>query len=273
VGLPWIPPELREDRGEIEAARRGELPRLIALADLKGDLHVHTNATDGRSSLRDMAAAASAAGFSYIAITDHTRHLAVARGLDPVRLMKQLDEIDRVNDDLGGGTTVLKGSEVDILEDGSLDLPETALKRLDLVVGAVHGAFALPRRKQTERILRAMQSRYFTVLAHPTGRLLGSREAMDVDWLRVIRVARDRGCFLEVNAQPERLDLDDARCRMAKDEGVLVAVSSDAHSTLELAHLRFGVGQARRGWLEPKDVLNARTLAELKPLLERTMGR
>lgn len=271
VGLPWIPPELREDRGEIEAARRNELGSLVTLSQLKGDLHAHTRATDGRASLREMALAAQAAGLAYLAITDHSRHLTVARGLDPQRLAKQVDEIDRLNEQLTG-ITLLKGSEVDILENGSLDLPDSVLKRLDLVVGAVHSAFALPRRKQMERILRAMQSRYFTVLAHPSGRLLGSREAMDLDWLRIVRAAKERGCYLEVNSQPDRLDLDDLQCRVAKEEGVLLAISSDAHSTYELEYLKFGVGQARRGWLEGTDVLNTRSLAELKPLLARTMG-
>ena len=272
VDLPWIPPELREDRGEIEAARRGELPRLITLADLKGDLHLHTKATDGHNTIREMALAAKAAGLSYIAVTEHSRRLTVARGFDPLRLLKQIDEIDRLNGELSG-ITVLKGIEVDILEDGSLDLPDSALKSLDLVVGAVHSAFDLPRRKQTARILRALESRYFTLLAHPSGRLLGERDAMDVDWLRIVRAAKERGCYLEVNAQPDRLDLDDARCRMAREEGVLVAVNSDAHSTFDFAHLRFGIGQARRGWLEAKDVLNTRSLKELRPLLAKTMGR
>ena len=272
VGMPWIPPELREDRGEIEAARRGELPGLLTLADLKGDLHLHTKATDGHHTIREMARAAKAAGLSYIAGTEHSRRLTVARGLDPQRLAKQVDEIDRINETLSG-ITVLKGIEVDILEDGSLDLPDSSLKGLDLVVGAVHGAFDLARRKQTGRILRAIGSRYFTVLAHPAGRLLGEREAMDVDWLRIVRAAKERGCFLEVNAQPDRLDLDDIHCRMAKEEGVLVALASDAHSTFDFAHLAFGVGQARRGWLEAKDVLNTRSLSEVKPLLARTMGR
>jgi DNA polymerase (family 10) len=271
VGLPWIPPELREDRGEIAAARRNEPGSLVTLSQLKGDLHAHTRATDGRSSLREMALAAKAAGLSYLAITDHSRHLTVARGLDPQRLARQIDEIDRLNEELTD-IALFKGSEVDILENGSLDLPDSVLKRLDLVVGAVHSAFSLPRRKQMERILRAMHSRYFTVLAHPSGRLLGSREAMDLDWLRIVRAAKERGCFLEVNAQPDRLDLDDVQCRMAKEEGVLLAISSDAHSTYELEHLKFGVVQARRGWLEAKDVLNTRSLAEVKPLLARTMG-
>lgn len=237
-----------------------------------GDLHLHTRATDGHDSIREMALAAKAAGLSYLAVTEHSRRLAVARGLDPQRLARQMDEIDRLNGTLTG-ITVLKGIEVDILEDGSLDLSDSSLKGLDLVVGAVHGAFDLPRRKQTARILRALESRYFTVLAHPSARLLGSREAIDVDWLRIVRAARARGCFLEVNSQPDRLDLDDVQCRMAKEEGVPVAVSSDAHSVYDFAHLKYGIGQARRGWLEATDVLNTRPLRELRPLLARTMGR
>jgi len=272
VDLPYIEPELREDRGEIEAARRGELPRLIELADLKGDLHLHTKATDGHNTIREMALAAKAAGLSYIAVTEHSRRLTVARGFDPQRLLKQIDEIDRVNRALAG-ITVLKGIEVDILEDGSLDLPDEVLGRLDLVVGAVHSAFDLPRRKQTARILRALGSRCFTVLAHPSARLLGSRAAIDADMLAIVRAARKRGRYLELNAQPERLDLDDVHARMAREEGVLLALSTDAHSTFDFAHLKYGIGQARRGWLEAKDVLNTRSLKELRPLLAKTMGR
>jgi DNA polymerase (family X) len=272
VKLPWMPPELREDRGELEAARAKRLPRLVTVADLQGDLHAHTMATDGHHSILAMAAAARAAGLSYLAITDHSRRLAVAHGLDSQRLEKQIGEIERVNTRLSG-ITLLKGIEVDILEDGSLDLPDSVLSRLDLVVGAVHSAYALPRRRQTARILKAMDSRYFTLLAHPTARLLGERGAIDVDMLAILRAAKNRGCFLELNAQPDRLDLSDIHCRMAREEGVLVAVNSDAHSIFDFAHLAFGIGQARRGWLEPQDVLNTRSAKELKPLLACTMGR
>jgi DNA polymerase (family 10) len=270
VGLPYIPPELREDRGEIEQARTGRLPRLLEWGDLRGDLHAHTHATDGHNTLREMALAGKAAGFEYLAITDHSRRLAVARGLDPLRLARQCDEIDRLNEELEG-ITLLKGIEVDILEDGSLDLPDSVLARLDLVVGAVHGKFVLSRARQTERILRAMEHPHFTILAHPTGRLLDERAPCEVDMLRILRAARDRGCFLELNANPERLDLADTHCQMAKEEGVLVSIASDAHSTLDFANLRYGIGQARRGWLEKQDVLNTRPLAELRPLLSRTM--
>jgi len=270
IGLPWIPPELREDRGEIEAAHDGRLPRLVAFSDLRGDLHAHTKATDGHDSLRDMALAAKALGLEYLAITEHSRHLTVAHGLDPLRLARQCDEIDRLNPELDG-ITLLKGIEVDILEDGSLDLPDEVLGRLDLVVGAVHSRFHLSRAKQTQRILRAMDHPHFTLLAHPSGRLLGKREPYDVDMLRIVRHAKDRGCFLELNAHPERLDLLDSHCQMAKEEGVLVSINSDAHSRFDFSNLEYGVGQARRGWLEKDDVLNTRPLPALRRLLKRIL--
>ncbi len=267
VDLPWIAPELRENRGEIEAARAGKLPKLIELADLKGDLHAHTKATDGHNTLAEMATAALERGFEYLAITEHSRRLTVAHGLDPARLRKQMAEIDRLNAKLRG-ITVLKGIEVDILEDGRLDLPDEVLAECDLVVGAVHSKFNLPRAKQTARILKAMDHPHFTILAHPSGRLIDTREPYDVDMLKIVRHARSRGCFLELNAHPERLDLLDVHCQLARDEGVLVAISTDAHSVQDFDNLRFGVGQARRGWLEAKDVLNTRGLSELRKLLK-----
>jgi len=270
VGLPWIPPELRENRGELDAARAGRLPALVEITDLKGDLHTHTKATDGRNTVREMAEAARARGLEYLAITDHSRRLTMAKGLDPKRLFEQIEEIDRLNA-TSIGITLLKGIEVDILEDGSLDLPDEDLRQLDLVVGAVHSHFRLSRQKQTERIMRAMDRPCFTILAHPSGRLIDEREPYEVDMPRLIRHARARGCFLEVNAHPIRLDLTDTDCQTAKEEGVMVSINSDAHSVLDFEHLRYGVGQARRGWLERKDVLNARPLRELRPLLKRTM--
>lgn len=270
LGLPWIPAELREGRGEIEAAKAGRLPHLVDLHDLKGDLHAHTKATDGRHSLQEMAEAARLRGWRYFAITDHSRRLTMAKGLDSARLLQQMDDIDRLNATLSE-ITILKGIEVDILEDGSLDLPDKVLCRLDLVVGAVHSRFTLSKRKQTERIMKAMDHPHFSILAHPSGRLIGRREPYDVDMLRIIRKARERRCFLEVNAQPERLDLTDIHCRMAKEEGLLLAVNTDAHSRLDLEHARFGIGQARRGWLEKADVLNTRSYTELTKLLTATM--
>jgi DNA polymerase (family 10) len=271
VGLPFIPPELREDRGEIAAAQAGKLPQLVELSDLKGDLHAYTKATDGRNSLKKMALAARAHGFEYLAITEHSKHVTVAHGLDVPRLLAEIDEIDRLNATLSG-ITLLKGIEVDILEDGSLDLPDRILARLDLVIGAVHSRLHLPRSKQTERILRAMEWPYFHILAHPTGRLIQEREPYDVDMPRIICQAKNRGCFLELNAHPERMDLLDTYCQLAKEEGVLVSINSDAHSVLDFTNLRFGVGQARRGWLEKNNVLNTRPLPALQALLRRALS-
>ncbi|MEW6353234.1 MAG: DNA polymerase/3'-5' exonuclease PolX [Pseudomonadota bacterium] len=270
LGLDYIPPELRENRGEIEAARAHRLPRLVELKDLRGDLHAHTTATDGRNSLREMAAAAQARGFEYLAITEHSRRLTVAHGLTPQRLLAQIDEIDRLNSELRG-ITLLKGIEVDILEDGALDLPDDLLGKLDLVVGAVHSRFDLSRERQTTRILKAMDHPHFSILAHPSGRLIQEREPYDVDMQRIIRHAKQRGCFLEINAHPERLDLPDIHAQMAKEEGVLMTIDSDAHSINHFDNLRFGVAQARRGWLEKRDVLNTRSLRELRALLARTV--
>ncbi len=268
VGLPWIEPELREDRGEIEAAASGRLPKLVTLADVRGDLHVHTTASDGKSSLREMAVAAKARGYSYIAVTDHTKHATVAHGLDEKRLSAQLDEIDRMNDGMDG-FRVLKSSEVDILADGTLDLPDRILKRLDLTVCAVHYRFDLDAATQTERILRAMDNRHFHILAHPTGRLIGDRPGYSVNLERILNGAKQRGCFVELNAHPSRLDLDDVHCKLAREMGLLISIGTDAHSALGLDAMRYGIGQARRGWLEAKDVLNTRSWNQLKRLLAR----
>lgn len=268
VGLAWIPPELRENQGEIEAAAAGRLPRLVELADLRGDLHVHTTATDGHASVEAMVDAARARGLDYIAITEHSRRLGFVHGLDPRRLHEQGAAIDRLNRKLRD-FTVLKGIEVDILEDGSLDLPDAALAELDVVVAAVHSRFNLTQEAQTRRILRAMANPHVNILAHPTGRLIDSRDPYDVDMPRVIREARRQRCFLELNAHPERLDLLDTHCRLAREEGVLVAIDSDAHAERDFEHLRLGVGQARRGWLEARDVLNTRPLPELLHLCDR----
>jgi DNA polymerase (family X) len=270
VGLPFIEPELREASGEIEAARRHRLPRLIEANALRGDLHMHTTATDGHADLKCMARAARDYGLEYVAVTEHSQRLHMVHGLDAKRLLAQIDEIARLNAEIGG-ITILAGIEVDILENGELDLPREVLSRLDLVIGAVHSHFDLPQRRQTERIQRAMDGPCFSILAHPTGRLLGEREAYAVDMERIVEHARDRGCFLELDAQPQRLDLDDRHCHLAREYGVLVAIDSDAHRPEDFANLADGVIQARRGWLEAQDVLNTRRLGELKRLLRRTM--
>jgi DNA polymerase (family 10) len=271
VGLPWIPPELREDRGEIDAALKGELPRLIELTDLKGDLHAHTKWTDGHHSIREMAEAARTRGLSYLAITDHSRRLTVANGLDAARLRKQCAEVRQLGAALKG-VTLLTGIEVDILDDGTLDLPDSVLAELDVVIAAVHSKFGLSRARQTQRILRALDNPCVAMLAHPMGRLIDEREPYDVDMAKIIRKAKARGVHLELNAHPERLDLLDTHCRMARDEGVLVSVNSDAHSVLEFDNLKYGIGQARRGWLEKGNVLNTRGVGEVRRLLRRSPG-
>jgi DNA polymerase (family 10) len=270
VELPWIPPELREDRGEIEAARKHQLPGLVERSHLKGDLHVHTAATDGTASIARMAAAAGRDGLDYIAITDHSRYLGAYRGLDAARLEKQLEEIDTHNQ-AGHAVTILRGIEVDVLEDGSLALPDELLARLDLVTGAVHSHFELSRRRQTTRLLRAIEHPYFTLLAHPSARLIGEREPIAFDLERIVKACAERGCFLELNSQPQRLDLDDAACRLAAAHGVMISIASDAHRPEDFALLDYGVTQARRGWLEPANVLNALPLKKLRPILQRTM--
>lgn len=267
-GLVYVPPELREGHGEIEAARGKRLPDLVTIEDIRGDLHMHTTETDGRSGLEDMVGAARKMGYEYLAITDHSRKVTVAKGLDEKRLRKQIEAIDRLNDRIEG-IVVLKGIELDILEDGSLDLPDRVLSALDVVVGAVHSGFKLSRDKQTGRLLRAMDNPHVNILAHPTGRLINKRDACDIDIERVMQGAKERGCFLEVNAAPDRLDLNGDACRMAGEMGVKVVVSTDAHSTAGLDYMRFGVDQARRGWLEAGDVVNTRSLKDLKKLLKR----
>ncbi len=268
IGLPWIPPELRENRGEIEAARAGRLPNLVAIGDIRGDLHIHTTATDGHNSILEMAQAAKALGYAYLAITEHSRRLTMAHGLDATRLGRQIAEIERLNH-RPLGIRILAGIEVDILEDGRLDLPDSVLAELDLAIGAVHSGFHLTRAQQTERILRGLDNPYLTMLAHPSGRLIGEREPYDVDLPRILRKLRAQDRFIELNAHPDRLDLTDGQCRVARDLGVLVSINTDAHAIADYRNMRFGVGQARRGWLEKCDVLNTRSLSELETLLAR----
>jgi DNA polymerase (family 10) len=266
VGLPWIAPELREDRGEVAAAEAGELPGLITEDDLRGDLHCHTEATDGADSVRAMAETAAARGYEYLAITDHSRRVAMAHGLDADALREQMAEIDDLNEELSG-ITLLKGCEVDILEDGSLDLPDDVLAELDLAVCAVHYQLGLTRARQTERILKALTHPRCDILAHPGGRLINERAPMELDMEQIIRAAAEHGVALEVNAQPKRLDLTDEHCRLAREHGANLVISSDAHSTDNLGLMRFGVGQARRGWVGSDRVLNTLGLAPLRRAL------
>jgi DNA polymerase (family 10) len=215
-----------------------------------------------------MARAAREFGYEYLGITDHTRNLTMVHGLDPDRLARQIDEIDEINDRITG-VTLLKGTEVDILENGKLDLPDRILERLDFCVCSVHTKFKLSRDKQTERVLRAMDNPNFTIFGHPSGRLIGSRSPYDLDMDRILHGALDKGCLLELNSQPDRLDIDDVTCKAAKDMGIKVVISTDAHRTADLRLVRFGLGQARRGWLEPGDVANTKPLEELRKLFRR----
>jgi DNA polymerase (family X) len=269
VGLPFIPPELREERGEMEAAAAGLLPQLVKLEDIRGDLHVHTNASDGRDSLKEMALAARDRKYGYLAITDHSKSARTAHGMDEARLSRQLDEIDRLNDELEG-ITLLKSAEVEILKDGQLDLPDTLLQRLDLCVGAIHSHFALSSVDQTNRILRAMDNPFMSVLAHPACRLIGEREAITFSMDRVLFGAREHGCALEINGQPRRLDLDDVACRHAKELGIKLVLATDAHSAVQLENMRFAIDVARRGWLEADDILNTLPWPDLKQQLKRS---
>jgi DNA polymerase (family 10) len=268
VDLPFIEPELRENRGEIDAAQKGQLPKLITLGDIRGDLHAHTKATDGHHTLEEMAEAARARGYEYLAITDHSKRVAMAHGFDARHLAQQIKTIDKLNAKLKG-ILLLKSIEVDILKDGSLDLPNEILKDLDLTICSAHYYLNLTREDQTERIIRAMDNPYFNILAHPTGRLINEREPYNIDMERLLEAARERGCFLELNGHPDRLDLSDIHAKLAKERGVKVALSTDSHRIGELDYMHFGIGQARRGWLEAADVLNTMTWPNLKKVLKR----
>ncbi|MFM7107907.1 MAG: DNA polymerase/3'-5' exonuclease PolX [Planctomycetaceae bacterium] len=272
VGLPWIPPELREGGDEIRLAEAGDLPHLVGLDDIRGDLHMHTTATDGEDTLADMVRAAIARGLSYLAITDHGQRVTMANGLDRRRLLRQWGEIDRLNESLAEDGTppvvVLKGIEVDILEKGGLDLPDDVLAQADWVVASLHYGQNQPRERITKRILEAIENPHVSVIGHPTGRLINRRPAYDVDVEAMIEAAARTGTFLEINANPWRLDLDDRLAAAAKRAGVKLVISTDAHSTKGLDVMRCGILQARRAGLEAKDVANTRTLAGLKKLMK-----
>ena len=268
LGLAYIPPEMREDRGEIALALNGELPRLISAGDMRGDLHVHSDWTDGTASIANMAAAAQACGYAYMALTDHSRRQTMSHGLDPAKVARQLREIDKINGTFKG-FTILKGIEVDILKDGELDLPDATLAQLDVVIASVHSFFDLPREAQTQRMIRAMRNPHVSIVGHPSGRLIGEREPYDIDMDAITSTARDLDCYLEINAEPDRLDLNDIHAHMAKSKGVKIAISTDAHSVNAFQYMRFGVDQARRAWLTADDVINTRQFGDLRKLLKR----
>jgi DNA polymerase (family 10) len=265
--MPVPPPEVREDRGEIEAALAGELPKLVELEDIKGDLHIHTRLSDGVHSLEEMVVAAQRRGYRYIAITDHTVSAAYAGGLSIARLEESIAAIDELNGRLSAGFHVLKGAEVDIRLDGRLDYPDKVLARLDIVVASIHQSF---KHSVTERICSALANPYVTVIAHPSGRLISRRQGYDVDLAKVLECARKFGKALELNAYPDRLDLNEIWLRRAKEMGVPIVISTDSHAVPDLEWMKYGVAIARRGWLEPRDILNCRPLPRLRAALHRT---
>jgi DNA polymerase (family 10) len=262
LGLPWIPPELREDRGELKAALENRLPKLVQRSDIRGDLHAHTNWSDAAATVEEMAQAALSRGYEYLVISDHTHGLGVANGLDAQRLREQRQELEALNSRYPG-FRLLQGAEVEIRADGSLDHPDDVLRELDVVIASVHSGLRQDRDTITERVVRAMRNPHVDVLGHPSGRLLGQREATNLDLDRVIEVAARTGVILEVNSTPNRLDLDDVHIRRAVEKGVSLAINSDAHSTDGLDTMDYGVATARRGWAEAGDVVNALQLNDL----------
>ena len=268
LGLSYIPPELRENHGEIESAKTHSLPQLVELNNIRGDLHCHTSETDGAFTLEEMVEAAQKQGYEYVAITDHSQSLKITNGMNEKRLLQQIKLIDRLNEKLSN-FKILKSMEIDILADGSLDLSNDVLKELDLTVCSIHSQFRLTCDQQTERIIRAMDNPYFNILGHATGRLIKIRHPYDVDIPRILQAAKERNCFVEINAQPARLDINDLYCKAAKEIGVKVAISSDAHTIKGFSFMILGINQARRGWLEATDVINTYSWSHLKTLLKR----
>lgn len=268
VGLPCMAPELREDRGEIEAALNGKLPELIEPGDIRGDLHVHSSWSDGVDTIPEIVESAKKLGYSYVAICDHSESLKIAGGLEKERKLTQIAEIRKLNEKMSG-FRILAGAEVDIKGDGTLDYDDEVLEKLDIVVAAIHTGFKQDMETMTSRIIKAMQNKFTNVIAHPTGRLIQMREAYEVDMEKVIEAAGATGTMLELNSFPDRLDLSDVHCREAKEKGVMVSLGTDCHNRVQLEAMRYGVGTARRGWLEKKDVINCLGLKDLMKLLGR----
>jgi DNA polymerase (family 10) len=262
LGLDWIPPELRENNGEIEAAEEHRLPVLIEEADIRGDVHMHTVETDGKNTIREMAEAGLARGYEYIAITDHSKNLAMTMGLDDKRAMEHIQRIRAVDQEMKGRIRVFAGIEVDILADGALDLSDEVLAQMDVVIASVHSLFNMPAEEMTTRMLRAIENPYVRILGHPTGRLLLRREPYQMDLEAVLRRAGELGVAVEHNAYPDRLDLCDRDLRLAKQLGCRIVINTDAHHTSHLAKMRYGIEQLRRAWLRKEDVLNTRGAEE-----------
>lgn len=267
LGLKWMPPELRENTGEIEAAMKNKLPKLIEYDSLKGDLQIQTKWTDGANSIKEMGEEAKKLGLEYIAITDHTKRNAFVGGLDEEKIRRQMKEIEKVTENITG-IRILSGSEVDILKNGKLDISDDVLEDLDVVGASVHSSFNLPKTEQTERIIKAMENENVDILFHPTGRLIQEREPYDVDIEKIIQTAKDTGTILEINAFPNRLDLKDEHIKLAVKAGVKFSIDSDAHNVNQMHYLEFGIAQARRGWAETKDVVNTRNVKEFLKMIK-----
>lgn len=267
LGMDPMPPEMREDRGEIEAALEHRLPNLVSMEDIKGDFHVHTSMSDGRATMREVAEEAERRGYRYIGVTDHSQSLRIAGGLSIDDLLASVEEARQLSDELG--FPVLRGAEVDILEDGSLDYPDDVLAQLDYVIGSVHSRFKMDRREMTDRVLAAMSNEEMNILGHPTGRLIGKRPGYDIDLDRVMDEAKSKGVLLELNGFPDRLDLNDLNCRRAKERGVMMCIGTDAHSLGHFDNMELAVGTARRAWLEPGDILNTYSIDRVRKVFTR----
>jgi len=269
LGLEFIPPQLREMRGEIPAAQKDALPKLVQRSDIKGDLHVHTNYSDGTESVDSMVRAAIARKYKYIAITDHSPFQTIANGLSPERLKKQWKDIERARKKYGSKIKILKGAEIDILKDGSLDYPEEILKKFDICVCALHSSLRLSEKQQTERICTALENKYLSILAHPTGRMIGKRPPSSINFKKVFEAAAENKKVLEINSQPLRLDLSDTNVFKARDYNILFSIDTDAHTSSSLDFVQFGVEDAQRGWLTKKSVVNTYSFSKLKKVFPR----
>ena len=269
LGLKWIPPELREDQGEIEAAQNGTIPDLIELKHIRGDLHSHTDQSDGKNTIEEMLDAAQSKRYKYYCVSDHTQSLTIANGMDEARLLKRIDEIDDLNASGQWKMKILKGAEVDILAKGDLDIKDDVLSQLDVVTISVHSRMKDSKDVMTERVCHALESKYVHILGHPSGRLIGKRAEFEIDLTRVFEVAKENKVIMELNAHPQRLDLNAGNLRAAIKEGLKVAICTDAHKIAELDNMRYGVFQARRGWLTPKDVVNTYPLKKLMGILSK----
>ncbi|MDN3509959.1 MAG: DNA polymerase/3'-5' exonuclease PolX [Candidatus Jettenia sp.] len=268
LGMDWIPPELRENKGEIEAAQEGKLPNLIKLSDIKGDLHNHSDWSDGNSTFEEMAKRAMDMGYKYLVVSDHSQSLHVANGLKEEELLEEIEEIDNLNKKLKG-FTLLKATEVDIMADGSIDFPDKLLEKLDVVIASIHSGFKQEKKRITERMIAAIRNPYVNIIAHPTGRLIGKREGYEVDLDKVMEACVETGTALELNCYYDRLDLNDSNCRKAKEIGVMIAINTDAHHVDQMWMIELGVGIARRGWLEAKNVINTFLLHDLKAFCKK----